>query len=331
MNNATPEDLPENSAMATSAHDSPLPDVVAPSLGALVRLRAFVSADPPTRTVRRAGGGSHTTALRGRGVEFEELRDYRSGDDPRSIDWRVTARTGRVQTRVYREERERPLALAVDLRADMAFATRGSLKSAQAARVAALLAWRAAVCGDRLAVFVAGSDALHVQRSMRGDRAVKQALQLLSASARSALGARARGSHLPAAVSALMRTLRPGAHVCVITDNAGLAGVDDAAWVQLRRQADVAVICVHDPLEETLPDAGTLRFRRQDLSLGSVADFVLDSGNAAVRNRWREHQAALHENNTSRMRRLGIRMIRLSTTLDAVALAAALDAQRAWN
>lgn len=308
-----------------------LPEVVAPSLAGLARLRRFVSADMPTRTLRRAGGGSHTTALRGRGVEFEELRDYRSGDDPRSIDWRVTARTGRVHTRVYREERERPLALAVDLRADMAFATRGSLKSALAARIAALLAWRAAVCGDRLAVFVAGSDALQVQRSMRGDRAVKQALQMLSAAARQALSARTRDTQLPAAIAALTRTLRPGAHVCVVTDNAGLALVDDSAWLSLRRQADITVVCVGDPLEEALPLAGVLRFRSAVAALAGTADAVLDSGDAGVRTRWQEHQRVQVENTDTRMRRLGIRVIRLSTTLDEVALAATLHAQRAWH
>lgn len=322
MNSEMPEDN-------TPARE--LPEVVAPSLAGLARLRAFVSADPPTRTQRRAGGGSHTTALRGRGVEFEELRDYRSGDDPRSIDWRVTARTGRVHTRVYREERERPLALAVDLRADMAFATRGSLKSALAARVAALLAWRAAVCGDRLAVFIAGSDTLQVQRSMRGDRAVKQALQMLSAASRKTLDARTRDSNLPAAIAALTLTLRPGAHVCVVTDTAGLAIVEDIAWVQLRRQAAITVICVHDPIEETLPAAGALRFRRVDAVIGSTADIVLDSRDASLRQRWQARQGVLVEVADTRMRRLGIRVIRLSTTLDDIALAAVLDAQRAWN
>src|ERR1700690_844521 len=86
-------------------------------------------------------GASRRLQLRARGLEFEEVRPYAAGDDVRSIDWRVTARRGRVHTKLFREERERPVWLLVDLQPGMYFGSRVQMKSAMAVRAAALLAW----------------------------------------------------------------------------------------------------------------------------------------------------------------------------------------------
>ena len=100
--------------------------------------------------------GAYVSRFRGRGMEFDESRPYQPGDDPRSIDWRVTARSTTAYTKLFREERERPVLIAVDLRSNMHFATQGCFKSVNASRAAALLSWAAHHRGDRLGGLIFG-------------------------------------------------------------------------------------------------------------------------------------------------------------------------------
>ena len=100
--------------------------------------------------------GAYVSRFRGRGMEFDESRPYQPGDDPRSIDWRVTARSTTAYTKLFREERERPVLVAVDLRSNMHFATQGCFKSVNASRAAALIAWAAHHRGDRLGGLIFG-------------------------------------------------------------------------------------------------------------------------------------------------------------------------------
>ena len=94
--------------------------------------------------------GNISTQFRGRGIDFEELRQYQAGDDIRSIDWRVTARTGKAHTKLYSEERERPVIIVNDQRQAMAFGSRHCFKSVQATEIAALLSWSALAQNDRI-------------------------------------------------------------------------------------------------------------------------------------------------------------------------------------
>ena len=88
---------------------------------------------------KRQTQGAYLSALRGRGMEYDESRPYQAGDDIRTLDWRVTARTGKPHTKLFREERERPVFVCCDLGKTMRFATQGSFKSVVAARAAALV------------------------------------------------------------------------------------------------------------------------------------------------------------------------------------------------
>src|SRR5262245_56002148 len=126
--------------------------------------RAYVTLDDLLRLRHRAKGfsflprqpvhsllaGRHASRLRGRGLEFEELRRYYEGDDVRAIDWRATARLGEPQLRVYTEERDRPVILLVDQRMNMFFGSRRAMKSVIAAEAAAVAAWRVTSLGDRI-------------------------------------------------------------------------------------------------------------------------------------------------------------------------------------
>ena len=122
-----------------------LADVTAPARGAHAALEDLIALRFPARQLRLARrnralsvlAGPNKSNFRGRGIDFEEVRSYQPGDDIRSIDWRVTARTGSAHTKLFREERERAVMLAVDVGAHMQFGTRGTFKNIQAARAAA--------------------------------------------------------------------------------------------------------------------------------------------------------------------------------------------------
>lgn len=94
--------------------------------------------------------GNYLSRNKGRGMEFDEVRHYQTGDDIRAIDWRVTARTGKTHTKLFREELERPVLIATDLSASMHFGSQLLFKSVQAAHLASLVAWHAKNRGDRL-------------------------------------------------------------------------------------------------------------------------------------------------------------------------------------
>lgn len=98
--------------------------------------------------------GAHRSAQRGRGLEFEEVRPYAAGDDARTIDWRVTARRGKPHTKLFREERERPVWIVADLQPGLLFGSRRQFKSTLLLHAAALLGWVAALGGDRVGAVV---------------------------------------------------------------------------------------------------------------------------------------------------------------------------------
>ncbi len=108
----------------------------------------------PKRMPQAKLAGSYLTKHKGRGMEFDEARHYQPGDDIRAIDWRVTARTGKTHTKVYREERERPVFLFCDYLPSMAFGTQLLTKAVQAAHVSSLISWSAAARGDKVGALV---------------------------------------------------------------------------------------------------------------------------------------------------------------------------------
>ena len=112
--------------------------------------------------------GANLSVFQGRGMEFDESRSYQPGDDARTIDWRLTARTGAMHTKLFHEERERPVQLLVDLRSGMQFGTRKQFKSVLGATIAAKLAWTAIDGGDRVGGFLlspSGAKAHQARRS----------------------------------------------------------------------------------------------------------------------------------------------------------------------
>lgn len=209
--------------------------------------------------------GGHRSAQRGRGMEFEEVRLYAPGDDARTIDWRVTARRGRPHTKLFREERERPVWLLCDLHDGLFFGSRRQLKSALLLRAAAMLAWAAANSGDRLgAVLVDGRGTPRVYPPRARQAGVLPLLQALVEMQPRAPGETpAAGGEgvrrLDAALLALRAVLQPGSMVLVLSDFAvldsdAIAPVESALG-SIRAHSDCRLLWLTDPLEaQGLPD-----------------------------------------------------------------------------
>ncbi len=235
--------------------------------------------------------GATRSPLRGRGLEFEEVRAYQAGDDVRAIDWRVTARSGRPYTKLFREERERPVLLLVDQRQPMFFGSQHCFKSVLAAHLAALLAWSAQQHGDRIGGLVIGNDEHRDLRPRHTRRALLHWLDTLAQFNRQLRRDTALhgdpATSLQSALEELRRIARPGSAIYLISD---FSGADQAGTLQplrtLARHCDVRALWITDPLERELPPPGRYAVSDGDRRL------LLDSGDTALRQRHRARFAA---------------------------------------
>ncbi len=210
--------------------------------------------------IRSLQGQQYVSPFKGRGMEFDESRPYQPGDDVRSLDWRVTARSGKPHTKLYREERERPVILAVDYRPSMMFATQGVFKSVQAAHCAALLAWRATQQGDRVGGFIfTDQDHWEMRPSLRASATLHLLEQLAVRGQTQPVAGDANPDALRNALARLRRVVRPGSLVTVISDFRGLDDSGAAHLAQLSRHNELVLIFIYDPLERELPPAGRYR------------------------------------------------------------------------
>ncbi len=242
--------------------------VICVTLPGLIRLNeAASSLKLRHAAIHALQGGNYLSSFKGRGMEFDETRLYTPGDDARNLDWKVTARTGKAHTKLFREERERPVFLSVDARTAMFFATRGVFKYVQAARLAALTAWSAQRHGDRVGGQVFTETGGVELKPEHGRRAVLHLLQKL-VDAEPGIGG-PTGSGLDEALARLVYHARPGSLVFVFSDFRGLGAVGEFSLMRLRRHCDVALAFLSDPLESQLPASGRYRFAhgRSELSL----------------------------------------------------------------
>lgn len=221
--------------------------------------------------VNAVQSGDYQSAFKGRGMEYDESRLYQQGDDIRNIDWRVTARTGKPHTKLFCEERERPVHLWVDLRSPMFFATRGRFKAVCAAELASMFAWIAVNQNDRLGGIVFSDDTDHELKPQRGKSAVLRMIKYMV----SAPGWQAETEHEAApnyeltSLLALRRLVRPGSLVIMLSD---FRGFDDKAKTHLfglRQHNEIIMVHIYDELEAMLPPAGYYRLSdgKQELNI----------------------------------------------------------------
>jgi uncharacterized protein (DUF58 family) len=270
----TPSSSSRPSVQKSGAH-------VHPTLDDLVRLqfdaRGFSLL--PRQPVASLLSGRHASRLRGRGLMFEELRDYRPGDDIRSIDWRATARRGKPHVRVYNEERERPVLLVVDQRSTMFFGSARTTKATAAAELTALAAWRTLDVGDRVgAIIFDDEEIVQIKPHRSRGNVLRICDNLVRINKRLAEG---RSSHCSATLNeALRRAVNVAKHdhlVVLVTDYDGDDDSTRRLATHLAAHNDVLAVLIYDPLGARLPVQGRMEATdgRQQIAVpesGSFAD-----------------------------------------------------------
>jgi uncharacterized protein (DUF58 family) len=260
--------------------------------------------------------GAYVSHFRGRGMEFDESRPYQPGDDPRSIDWRVTARSTTAYTKLFREERERPVLVVTDLRASMHFATRGCYKSVNASRAAALLSWAAHHRGDRLGGLIFGDTTHRELKPRLGRRAALRFVHELVTHPDWKNRERApeidSEAALTQAMSALRRVARPGSLVVVLSDFLGFSRAAQAYLSSVARHNEVLAVFLNDPLERKLPPPGRYRLvsRDDELAIDTIAKSARRDYRDAFTQRTDELEAFCH--------RYGVHLMSMSTEDDPV-------------
>lgn len=208
-----------------------------------------------TSKIRAKQSGSFISRIKGRGMEFDEARLYQPGDDIRAIDWRVSARTGKTYSKLFREERERPVFISVDHSKSMAFATRGVFKSVQASKIAAILAWKAQQQGDRLGGQLFNSNGCQELKPQSGKHGVLRLFNLLTQPTKT----RGKSCSLDNAIARLTQHARPGSLIYIISDFRGFGKISQTHLDRLTRHCQVVLVQIYDPLESQLPNKGQYR------------------------------------------------------------------------
>ncbi|NOR20734.1 MAG: DUF58 domain-containing protein [Xanthomonadales bacterium] len=207
---------------------------------------------PMHRPTVSALAGAYRSRFRGRGVDFVESRNYLPGDDIRNMDWRVTARTGKPHTKIFQEERERPVLIVVDASPSLYFGTRTRLKSVAAGQLAAAVAWAAVRRGDRIGAFLFAADGHRELRPAGGRRGAMRVIQGLVDWLNPET---AHQGHEPlsASLERVRHAVRPGSLVIIISDFFNLDEQCHRHLSRLRQHNDVIGCQVMDPAEQHLP------------------------------------------------------------------------------
>ncbi len=286
-------------------------DIVNVKLDTLIRLYRLANQLPlKSKRIHSRLSGNYISTFKGRGMEFDEARPYQPGDDIRSIDWRVTARTGKTHTKLYREERERPVLLWVDLRKPMFFASQGCFKSVLAAKAAALLAWSSTQHSDRLGGLVFSEQQHTELRPQRGKSATLHFLKQLSEhSAWQDNNTTANIEPQPAdqALNRLRRVAKPGSLIFLISDFRNMNGQSESILAQLARHNDLVMIFINDPLEQQLPPAGYYKMT------DGVNELTINTSSKSLREQYQQRFTAHKQHLKNLCKKLGIFYINLPT------------------
>jgi len=260
--------------------------------------------------VNSSFSGLYASVFRGTGLDFEEVREYQAGDDVRNMEWKVTARTNSPHLKVFREERERSVVLCVDQGPHMNFGTRGTFKSIQAARAAALLGWAASGLNDRVGglLFGSASSRPHHFRPTKDRRALWRLLKALSGPTDEI---EAGKDPLLSALHRAERGTATGSLIFLIADlNREVVSLESTLG-RLCQRHTLVLIPVDDPADRELPDVGRALFTDPS---GALLEIDTDdpAGREAYREEWTHNRAAL----TATANRLGIPVIPVQTDRD---------------
>lgn len=247
--------------LSQHSHQTMLPNGAYVSLEALQQLRHLAKQCPFSNRGKSQAllGGQHQSRAISRGMEFEEVRQYQPGDDIRSIDWRVTARTQITHSKRYSEEKEKPIVTAVDQRRSAFFGSHACFKSVYACHLAAIINWATLQAGDRSGGIVLGPQGIQETRAVRSHKNVNRWLQQLSQTNQQLSSQPTEEPSLRNLLERLIHSTKTGTQVFIISDFYDLNTGCEKLLFQLARHHHVTLIWVVDPLEESLPDTAKLQ------------------------------------------------------------------------
>ncbi len=265
--------------------------------------------------------GQFRSSFRGQGLDFDDFREYSAGDEPRFIDWKVTARTGTPYVRKFFEEREQVLLLAVDVSASMRYASAGMEESKQdyAARIAAVLAYSAAQNGDKVGLLLFGGGAPFYLPPAKGMQACLRIVREVISPRHSAGSQKFSMEDLS---HAILHTQRKPAMLFLISDFLGEA--DQRALGRLAFRHELIPVRLADPMELALPEAGQVRFCDPE----SHQYYDVDLSQAALRAQYAATMDAHRQSWATCFRRLGVDFLDVTTADDFIPAFRALFAKR---
>ena len=260
--------------------------------------------------------GAYLSHFKGRGMDFEELREYIPGDDVRDIDWNVTHRLGRPFVKRFREERELTAVLAVDVSGSSSFGSANRTKREFAAEVAATLAMSAAKNGDKVALLLFTEEVELYVPPRKGRRHILRLVRELLM-----FKPRKRGTDITQSLTFLNHVLHRRAIVFLLTDflHSNAVGASRPGGPQrdviaelglTNTRHDIICLHLHDPRESELPDAGLVTI--EDAETGELLE--LDSGRSGVRKRFADVNAERLADLDRALNRTGVDTLRLKTT-----------------
>ncbi|GAB3393502.1 DUF58 domain-containing protein [Azotobacter armeniacus] len=300
---------------AGGPHPAAAPDGVQVSLSELIEIRHRVREVQlfSSATRRSVLLGAHHSRLRGRGVDFDQVRVYQTGDDVRNIDWRVTARTQEPHTKLFHEERERPIFILAEQSRQLFFGSSRRFKSVLAAQAAALIGWAALEHNDRVGGLVFGSGAPHEIKPRRSKQSL---LQLLNRLVRANQALHSELPDEPDSFGLALRraheVLRPGSLVVVLCDERALSDTAERQLLLLGRHSELLLLPLSDPLDHALPSAGLLRFAQNG------AQLELDTHDSELRQAYRSLGQARQARWQRLAERLGSLLLPLSTQFELI-------------
>lgn len=236
-------------------------DGIHTNLNQLIRLRASaakLSLFSAQKTQARQAGTKLATHV-GRGMDFAEVRPYQAGDDVRHINWRLTARAGKPYSKIYQEERERPIYLVVDQSSSMAFGTRAMFKSVLAAKCAALFAWAGLKHNDQIGGAVFNDAGYHWLKPKRERKTVLQLLHEIVNYNQQPSSA-TTGNHLHAALAHLKREMHSGSIVIIISDFSQFDKKSETILTSISQYNTVLNVLTYDVLEASAPEKNVFSF-----------------------------------------------------------------------
>jgi uncharacterized protein (DUF58 family) len=251
----------------------------------------------PKFAVHSILSGRHSSRLRGRGLDFEELRDYRVGDDIRSLDWKVSNRTRKPHVRVHSEERERDVLLLVDQRSCMFFGSQSQMKSVTAVELAALAAWRVLSVKDRVGALVFNDHSIEMIKPQRSRTNVMRILHQL-VSMNHQLNTQISDPSPAQLDCVLLDAVRLCKHdylLFLISDLNGWSRQSLEYIQRIKAHNDVIVACVTDPLESQLPklDQMVVSNGQLQIQVDTQSGSIADQFSAARNSKTAELEAAL--------------------------------------